>query len=83
MEATTTGRFKDVLEEVLAAKGLPADGLTADSNLFLDLGLDSIVLLEFLVELDSRLGLDIDFEALEYEDLLSLNSLEQALQRNA
>ena len=83
MESTMIDRFKDVLEEVLAAKGLTADGLTAESNLFLEIGLDSLVLLEFLVELEARLGLHVDFEDLEYEDLVSLANLELALTRNA
>ncbi|TWF98924.1 acyl carrier protein [Kitasatospora viridis] len=74
-------RIQDLLREVLAARGLPADGLTAESNLFVDFGLDSIALLEFLVELEARLGVAVDFESLEYEDLVSLTSLEQALQR--
>jgi acyl carrier protein len=79
METPMIDRFKDVLEEVLAAKGLPVADLTVDSNLFVDLGLDSLACIDFLVELDTRLGLDIDFESLEYEHLESLTSLERAL----
>lgn len=82
MQSTTIDQFKDLLEEVLTAKGLSADGLTADSDLFLEIGLDSLVMLEFLVELEARLGIHVDFEALVYEDLVCLASLEQALARN-
>ncbi|MFE9422553.1 acyl carrier protein [Kitasatospora sp. NPDC006697] len=74
-------RIKDLLQEVLTAKGLPADNLTVESNLFVDFGLDSLALLEFLVELEARLGITVDFESLEYDDLVSLTSLERALLR--
>jgi len=83
METAMIDRFKDLLEEILTGKGLAVDGLTAESDLFLEIGLDSLVLLEFLVEVEARLGIHVDFEALVYDDLVTLAKLESALTRNA
>jgi acyl carrier protein len=66
------------LKEVLAAiVGDPelSHTLADDASLISDVSLDSLELLQFMLEVEASLGVEIDFERLDYEHLGSLRDL--------
>ncbi len=63
--------IKQVLERVKRTPGL-ALRLSDDAHLIDDVGLDSLEMMEFMLELESCLGITIDFERLEFTSLESI-----------
>ena len=65
------------LKDVLA--GLRGDpelkNLPDDASVLGDVGLDSLELLQFMLELEARLAVEVDFERLGFEQLESLTDL--------
>ena len=68
---------------VIALKAVLADlrgdpelkNLPDDASVLSDVGLDSLELLQFMVEVEARLAVEVDFERLSYEQLESLTDL--------
>ena len=52
-----------------------ADELTHQANLIEEVGLDSLEMLQFMLELESRINRRIDFDRLEYSMFFSLDTL--------
>ena len=71
---TTIDTIKSILATVKALPGSPAD-LADDTDLIEDINLDSIELLNFMLELEARLAIRIDFDRLEFSTLNSIASL--------
>jgi acyl carrier protein len=65
------------LKDVLA--GLRGDpelkNLHDDASVLGDVGLDSLELLQFMLEVEARLAVEVDFERLGFEQLESLTDL--------
>jgi acyl carrier protein len=70
---STVIALKDVLADLRGDPGLKA--LPDDASVLSDVGLDSLELLQFMLEIEASLGVQVDFEALEYEHLGSLVDL--------
>ena len=65
------------LKDVLA--GLRGDpdlkNLPDDASVITDVGLDSLELLQFMLEIEAMLAIEVDFERLSYDHLESLTDL--------
>lgn len=68
--------LKEALENVL---GESIGKLNFDMRMFEDLHMDSTTMLESLLELEERLGFDIDPEELDMEDFLTVNAYTEFL----
>ena len=56
-----------------------ATQLPDEADLIDEVGLDSLEMLQFMLEVEERLGLQIDFEALEFDYLRSIRVLAEFL----
>ena len=77
--ARTAARLLDILCRVLVAEGLPTEGITVDTHLFDDAGVDSLLLISFLLEVEAELYTVIEFEELDYADLSTIGRLTAGL----
>jgi acyl carrier protein len=77
--ADVSARLLEILCRVLVAEGLPTDGITVETHLFDDAGVDSLLLISFLLEVEAELDTVIEFESLEYADLSTIGRLTAAL----
>lgn len=68
--------LKEALENVL---GESVGKLNFDIRMFEDLHMDSTTMLESLLELEEKLGFDIDPEELDMEDFLTVNAYTEFL----
>lgn len=68
-----------LLLRMLAADGWTRDDVTPETNLLMDLGVDSLLLVEFLLRVETELGIPVDFGSLNYQDLASLRRLADVL----
>lgn len=73
-------QVKAILEEVKGIPGL-AGRLADSSSLIDDVELDSLSLLTFMLKVEEQLGVEIDFEQLEFSDLHSIEALSAFFQR--
>jgi acyl carrier protein len=71
---STLVALKQVLADLRVDPAL-AHALADDASVLTDVGLDSLELLRFMLEIESRLAVEIDFERLDYCHLDSLASL--------
>jgi acyl carrier protein len=71
---STLDTIKRILAQVKALPGAPAD-LADDTDLVEGVGLDSIELLTFMLEVEAQLGIRIDFDRMEFSTLSSLATL--------
>lgn len=69
---------KVVLEKIKRAPGL-ALRLEDSAHLVDDVGLDSLEMMEFMLELESRLALTIDFDRLDFSALESITRFSEVL----
>jgi len=70
---STVSALKDVLAELRGDPDLKA--LPDTASVLTDVGLDSLELLQFMLEIEASLALQVDFEQLSYEHLESLAEL--------
>ncbi len=63
--------LKEAVENVLGEK---INNFNQSSRLFDDLKMDSTTMLETLIELEEKLGLDVNPEELDIEDFLTVDS---------
>lgn len=71
---STLDSIKRILVQVKALPETPAD-LADDTDLVEGVGLDSIELLTFMLEVEAQLGIRIDFDRMEFSTLSSLATL--------
>ena len=71
-----------IKEIVAKLRGRPelADELPDTADLLDGVGLDSLELLQFMLELEERLAIRIDFDALDYSYLHSIRALARFLE---
>jgi acyl carrier protein len=65
--------LKDVLADLRGDPELK--NLSDDASVLSDVGLDSLELLQFMIEVEAKLAVEVDFERLSYEQLESLTDL--------
>jgi acyl carrier protein len=73
--------IKQVLAETIEDDSAMAEW-TAETDLINGIGLDSLQLVRFLMKLEDRLGISIDYDALQFEDLSSIGSLAKFLENS-
>ena len=71
--------IKESLEKVKGVHALAA-GLSDAADIVGEVGLDSLQMLRFMLELEERLSIQIDFDALEYSHLNSIRRLAEFLE---
>ena len=69
----TVSVLKDVLADLHGDPDLK--NLSDNASVLSDVGLDSLELLQFILEVEASLAVEVDFERLSYEDLESLTDL--------
>jgi len=70
----TVQAIKEILAKIKAEPDLSAR-LPDTADLVDELGLDSLQMLQFMLEVEASLQLQIDFDALEYSTLRSIRTL--------
>jgi acyl carrier protein len=65
--------LKDVLADLRGDPELK--NLPDEASVLSDVGLDSLELLQFMLEVEARLAVEVDFERLSFEQLESLTDL--------
>jgi len=70
----TIEAIKKTLEKVKGVSDL-ASGLSDDADIIHGVGLDSLQMLRFMLELEERLEVTIDFDRLEYSFFNSVRTL--------
>ena len=63
--------MKELLAEVMGDPGL-VDGIADDADVVDDLRLDSLQMISFLLAIEDRFDVELDFESLQLDDLRSL-----------
>lgn len=70
--------IKLILEKVKGVPGL-SQQLLDSMNIIEDVGLNSLQMMEFLLEVESQLSLEIDFESLDFCDFRSIERFSQVM----
>lgn len=70
--------IKMILEKVKGVPGL-SQQLSDSMNIIEDVGLDSLQMTEFLLEVEKQLSLEINFDSLEFCDFRSIERFSQAI----
>jgi acyl carrier protein len=72
--------IKQILEKVKGSPGL-AKTMPDSANIIDDVGLDSLEMMDFMLEVESHFEMEIDFERLEFEYLESIEKFSDFLSR--
>lgn len=72
--------IKQILEKVKGSPGL-AKTMPDSANIIDDVGLDSLEMMDFMLEVESHFEMEIDFERLEFEYLESIKKFSDFLSR--
>lgn len=75
---TTVSTIKEIVAKVRSTPALAAE-LTDTADLVDELALDSLEMLQFMLELEDRLAIRIDFDRLEFSYLHSISALAEFL----
>ncbi len=77
----TEAIIADIKRILVAVKALPMapSELASDANIISDLRLDSIELLNFMLEIEAQLDIQIDLGRIEYAMLFSISTLAEFL----
>ncbi|MDT3400530.1 phosphopantetheine-binding protein [Streptomyces sp. B1866] len=71
---TVFERIRDLLGEIVGDPDVTA-GITEETSVVDDLGLDSIQMINFLLRLEDEFDLELDFEGLTFEQVGSVRGL--------
>lgn len=74
------GVIKSVLEQVTERPGLAAE-LADTADIVGEVGLSSLQMVDFMLHLEDRLELEIEFQELEFDAFRSIRDLAAALMR--
>jgi acyl carrier protein len=72
--------IKLILEQIKGVPGL-SDQLADSADIIEDVGLDSLQMMQFMLEVESTLNLEIDFEKLDFSYLKSIEKFSEVLQQ--
>jgi len=78
--STTVRAIKTIVAKVKSDPGL-SGRLQDTADLIDEVGLDSLEMLQFMLEIEASLAVQIDFERLEYSTLRSIRALADFLDR--
>lgn len=70
--------MQETIEKILSeVKDTPVGGiaLSDDTDIINDIGLDSLQMVTFMLKLEEELGIQIDFDNLDFSTLMSVGSL--------
>jgi acyl carrier protein len=73
-------QIKLILEQIKGVPGLAAQ-LDDCADIIEDIGLDSLQMMEFMLEVESQLDLEIDFEKLDFSYLKSIEKFSEVLEQ--
>ena len=76
----TIDAIKKTIEKVKGVSGMSAS-LSDDADIVNSVGLDSLQMLRFMLELEERLAVMIDFDRLEYSYFNSIRTLAEFMDR--
>ena len=76
----TIHAIKKTIEKVKGVPGMSAS-LSDDADIVNSVGLDSLQMLRFMLELEERLAVMIDFDRLEYSYFNSIRTLAEFMDR--
>ncbi len=71
--STTVAALKAILADVKFGTIDPND-ICDDADIVNDIGVDSLELLQFMLEVEARLAVSIDFDRLEFDHLRSVRT---------
>lgn len=71
--------IKMILTEVINNPEISSN-LTNDSNLIIDAGLDSLMMISFIVSIEEKLNINIDFDNFNFEHLNSISEFSKFLE---
>lgn len=72
--------IKTVLAQTMEVEAVP-DSWTSDTDLINDIGIDSLQIVQFMLALEDRLGISIDYEELTFDDFSSIRALASFLEK--
>lgn len=72
--------IKDVLEQVTGRPGLAAT-LSDSADIINEVGLTSLEMVDFMLHLEDRLNVEIQFHELDFASLRSIKTLSESLSR--
>jgi acyl carrier protein len=72
--------IKMILEKIKGVPGL-SQQLADSADIIEDVGLDSLQMMEFMLEIENQLNLEIDFEKLDFSYLKSIEKFSEILQQ--
>jgi acyl carrier protein len=72
--------IKLILEKVKGVPGL-SQQLSDSADIIEDVGLDSLEMMEFMLEVETQLSLEIDFEKLDFSYLRSIKKFSEILKQ--
>ena len=75
----TIDAIKKTIEKVKGVSGMSAE-LSDDTDIVNSVGLDSLQMLRFMLELEDRLAVMIDFDRLEYSYFNSIRTLAEFME---
>jgi len=78
--STTVREIKNIVAKIKADPGLSAR-LPDSADLIDEVGLDSLEMLQFMLEIEASLAVQIDFDRLEFSTLRSIRTLADFLDR--
>jgi acyl carrier protein len=71
--------IKQTLEKVKSVRGLAGE-LADNADIINSVGLDSLEMLQFMLDLEERLSIRIDFDRLEYSYFNSISTLAEFME---
>jgi acyl carrier protein len=72
--------IKLILEQIKGVPGL-SEQLSDSADIIEDVGLDSLQMMQFMLEVESTLNLEIDFEKLDFSYLKSIEKFSEVLEQ--
>ena len=75
--------MEEIIKTVLAEtiEGADPDSWGPDTDIINDIGIDSLQTVRFLMALEDRLGISIDYEELSFDDFSSIRALAAFMER--
>lgn len=83
MSEVSTGQIIEILNPRLDVLGLTESDVDPDQSLLEQGILDSMSFLEFIVELESIFGIELDFSELDPSEFTSINKLQNIINKNS
>ena len=73
--------IKDILAKTIEAEDLK-QSWTEETNIIDDIGIDSLQIVRFMMAVEDRLGISINYEEMTFDDFSSIKALKEFLLKN-